>query len=221
MILSAPLAYTTIVRGTTSRGAAWGLAKYHERRRNSSSSSSNNNHNNNVVVVRGNIPEHGVGVAVGQVAESDRIYTAKDVHWFGKLVGDSNPLHQAWSVHTTLPESLENHPLLRHQDHHEESDGSNNNGSSTQILVHGWLVASLFTSIFGTLIPGAVYLKQTLDFAQPVYVGDLVTARIEIERIRHWRRKGLILTCETVVRGDGNDKVRGKADVWLPRGSVL
>ena len=220
MILSATPSIRTIARGTTSRGAAGALAKYRERRRNNSSSSSNNN-NNNVVIVRGNIPENGVGVAVGQVAESDRIYTAEDVHWFGKLVGDSNPLHQAWSVHTTLPESLENHPLVQVKNHHEESDGSNNNGSSTQILVHGWLVASLFTSIFGTLIPGAVYLKQTLDFAQPVYVGDLVTARIEIERIRHWRRKGLILTCETVVRGDGNDKVRGKADVWLPRGSVL
>ena len=166
------------------------------------------------VMVRGNIPKHGHGVAVGQTAESDRAFTADDVQLFGKLVGDENPLHHSWRV-DALPETLENHPLLQVFDKDDDPI------KSTKILVHGMLVSSLFTSIFGTLIPGAVYLKQTLDFARPVYVGEHVTGRIVIERIRYWRRKGLILTCETIVQGGSDEKVRGKADVWLPRGSVV
>jgi len=164
------------------------------------------------VVVRGSIPANGNGVAVGQIAESNRIFTSEDVNLFGKLVGDENPLHQRWTV-DNLPDVLENHPMLSVSNEDDDL-------KATKILVHGMLVSSIFSSIFGTLIPGAVYLKQTLDFSRPVYVDELVTGRIKIERIRHWRRKGLILTCDTLVLCNNEEKVRGSADVWLPHGSV-
>ena len=77
------------------------------------------------------------------------------------------------------------------------------------------LVASLFSSILGTLIPGAVYLKQTLDFTKPVYSDGLVVGRVSVTRLRHVR-KLWIATCDTVVEGDDGVKVRGQADVWLP-----
>lgn len=162
------------------------------------------------VVVRGSIPAGGNGVAVGQIAETDRSFTAEDISSFGKLVGDENPLHQRWAM-DNLPDVLENHPMLSFSD---------DDPKVTRNLVHGMLVSSLFSSIFGTLIPGAVYLKQTLAFSRPVYVDELVTGRITIERIRHWRRKGLVLTCDTLVFSNKEEKVGGKADVWLPHGRV-
>jgi len=176
-----------------------------------------NNDSSRQVIVRGSIPVGGKGVAVGQFAESDRIFTAEDVNLFGKLVGDQNPLHQQWEM-DRLPDLLENHPMVHAANEDDHGDG--NHTKKTKILVHGILVSSLFSSIFGTLIPGAVYLKQSLDFARPVFVDESVTGRIIIERIRQWRRKGLILNCNTIVHSGDEEKIRGKADVWLPRGTV-
>jgi len=158
---------------------------------------------------------------VGQYAASDRVFSAKDVVRFGTLVGDPNPLHTQWDL-DHLPALLEHHPMIHPDDKNAEGiSNDNNHPTYSKILVHGMLVSSLFTSIFGTLIPGAVYLKQSLEFARPVFVGEKVTGTIAIERIHRWRRKGLILTCDTTVTShtDPEDgRVRGKADVWLPNG---
>jgi hypothetical protein len=37
------------------------------------------------------------------------------------------------------------------------------------VVVHGMLIAPLFTCLLGTRIPGCVYLNQTLEFVRPVY----------------------------------------------------
>lgn len=169
------------------------------------------------VRIRGNIPEGGHGVAVGQCAETERSFTAEDVDRFGRLVGDGNILHRAWDFQN-LPLAMEGHPLVTVP---EATDGEDEEPSKTVILVHGMLVSSLFSCIFGNLIPGAVYLRQSLDFRKPVYVNTVVIGRVVITKIRRYRRKGLILTCDTTVvskddDGGGEEKLRGEADVWLP-----
>jgi acyl dehydratase len=209
--------------------------------------------------IRGTMPNcccDGVSssLEVGQYAEQTRSYSASDVQQFGRLVGDCNPLHQAWNRNaTTLPSVLIDHPLLRPRtgtDHCAAHGGSkNSNGqeeetstsskeegeptssstntatATTPIVVQGVLVGSIFSAILGTLLPGAVYLKQRLDFRQPVYVGERVTGRITIQRVREWKRNGIILTCDTVVLSSSSScnsevdvKIRGQADVWLPKG---
>jgi acyl dehydratase len=75
--------------------------------------------------------------------------------------------------------------------------------------------------IFVSLIPGAVYLKQTLDFRKPVFVNTGVIGRVTISRIRQWKQKGLIITCDTKVLSQGKECVRGEADVWIPGGDEL
>ncbi len=57
-------------------------------------------------------------------------------------------------------------------------------GETTKVLVHGMLVASIFSSIFGSLAPGCVYLNQTLKFATPLHADETVLGRIEIEKVR-------------------------------------
>jgi hypothetical protein len=85
------------------------------------------------------------------------------------------------------------------------------------------LVASLFSSIFGTLVPGAIYLDQTLSFDRPVTVGDIVVGRIEVIKVRH---RGLgqwsIVTCNTTVTNDAESLVyiTGRATVWVPSASL-
>jgi 3-hydroxybutyryl-CoA dehydratase len=95
-------------------------------------------------------------------------------------------------------------------------------GRKVKPLVHGIFVSSLFSSIFSTLSPGCVYLNQSLQFSKPVYADDRVVARITIEKIRRWKKEGLVLQCETTVTvdndGDSRTAISGVANVWLPSG---
>ena len=111
----------------------------------------------------------------------------------------------------------------------DQSQGYSNNVRIMKPIVHGIFVSSLFSSIFGTLSPGCIYVNQTLNFSNPVHADDRVLARIEIEKIRKWRRGGVVVQCSTTVidapeKSDSNKDdsktvlVTGTANVWLPSG---
>jgi hypothetical protein len=116
--------------------------------------------------------------------------------------------------------------FINKQDSEEDDDDDSNDFNSFQPLVHGIFVSSLFSSIFGSLSPGCVYMNQSLNFANPVFAEELILARIEIEKIRKWRRGGVVLQCNTTasVGYDENtgtftkNAVTGVANVWLPSG---
>lgn len=144
---------------------------------------------------------------VDQYIEVDRVFSVDEVAQYARLVGDGNPLHREWSKTGDLPDLIKNHPMV-----HWEKE-------STKVLVHGMLASSLFSCLFGRHIPGAVYLQQSLDFRRPVYAKEVVTARVIVTRIR--KRKGRILTCNTVVTKDKEECIRGHADVWLPESDTL
>ena len=48
------------------------------------------------------------------------------------------------------------------------------------------LVASLFSAVLGTRLPGegSIYLGQDLKFVAPVFLGDQITAEVEIIELR-------------------------------------
>lgn len=164
--------------------------------------------------VRGSIPRGGAGVALGQFAEVNRSFTPCDVELYGRLVLDRNPLHQSWDLQSNdvpidIRSVIEQHPLVTCASFHP---------STTRIIVHGMLVGSIFSSIFGTLIPGSVYVSQSMEFRRPVYTNEMILGRITIHGIRHARKGGLILTCKTLVHKEGKECLRGDAEVWLPQG---
>lgn len=88
-----------------------------------------------------------------------------------------------------------------------------------EAIVHGMLVGSLFSSIFGTLIPGSVYRSQRLEFRQPVFANDPIVARVVVLDVRNMKGRGLLVTCDTTI-ASAYDKlvkhVEGEATVWLP-----
>jgi hypothetical protein len=53
----------------------------------------------------------------GQVSETDRVFTEQDVSIYTRLVGDYNPLHQAWKQQDDqqqqLPDLLQTSPLFQ------------------------------------------------------------------------------------------------------------
>lgn len=101
----------------------------------------------------------------------------------------------------------------------EDMKSDDTNTKSTKPIVHGMLASSLFSCIFGTLVPGAVYLKQTLDFRSPIYANEPVVGRVDVVRVRQFKAKGIIVTCETNILRKETHCISGKADVWLPGGT--
>jgi acyl dehydratase len=180
-----------------------------------------------VPVIRGTLPRHHVErqLSVGQYAETDRCYTRLDVSDFARLVRDGNPLHSSWEQEPTSgtdnPSVLGGHELLFNRKGNADSSSVENDDTSTTpaVVVHGMLVACLFTSIFGTLYPGAVYTQQSLDFKRPVYIDTVVVGRVTVQRMRAWKN-GVLVTCDTTATTPKDETVvvRGKATVWLPRG---
>lgn len=142
-----------------------------------------------------------------------RIFSVEQVAQFGKLIGDENSLH---SPQLSFPESFQ--PLETAGLIQWEQDSSQQRQS--KVLVHGMLAGSLFSCIFGTLIPGSVYRSQQLNFSAPIFCNERVTGRVDIVKVRPWRG-GLVLSCDTKVLSEQNREcITGQARVWLPTGEM-
>lgn len=91
-------------------------------------------------------------IAIGQVFQIERSFSAQDVLAFAAVSGDFSPLHVDAAY-----------------------------GAGTEFgacVVHGVLLASLFSQLVGMQVPGkhALYLGQDLTFRRPVLVGETVRA---------------------------------------------
>ena len=91
-------------------------------------------------------------LAVGMEASYAKTITNDDVLAFAELSGDKNPVHldDAYAAGTMFK----------------------------QRIAHGFLTASLFSTVLGTKLPGpgCIYLSQSLKFRAPVMIGDEVVA---------------------------------------------
>lgn len=122
-------------------------------------------------------------IEVGMAGEYTRAVTEDLIRAFADASGDDNPLHlDAEYAKTTM---------FREQ------------------IAHGMLSASFLSTIFGTIFPGpgGIYLGQNLKFVAPVKIGDVVTARAEVDEVLADKgRVHFICTCKvgdrTVVTGD-------------------
>lgn len=127
---------------------------------------------------------------VGQHAEVTRTFSAADVAAFAAISGDDNPVHldADYAAATRFG----------------------------QRIVHGILVTSLFSRIFGAVLPGhgAIYLAQSVMFKAPVHLDETVTARVELVTLREDKPIGTFAT--TVTKADGTVAVSGEATLLLP-----
>ena len=124
---------------------------------------------------------------IGDTACLSRAFTEEDVIQFAKISSDSNPIH----LDKKFAES----------------------SAFGQRIVHGMLVASLFSRLLGVDLPGegTIYLGQKLVFKAPVLIGEEVTASVKIIHIREHKP---IVTLQTVcVNSKGNVVIEGEAVV--------
>lgn len=111
---------------------------------------------------------------IGEKEFYSKTITEKDVYNFAEISGDFNPIHID----------------------KEEAEKSVFGKS----IAHGFLVASFISNIIGTKLPGkgSIYLEQDLKFKKPVYIGDIVTASVEIVEIINAEKR--ILELKTIVK---------------------
>lgn len=125
--------------------------------------------------------------AVGARATRSNTFTPEAVARFAELVGDHNPAHLDATYAARTPFG--------------------------RPIVHGMFVASMISGILGEELPGpgSIYLGQTLRFEAPVYVGDTVTATVEVAAVREGKR---IVTLRTeCVSANGVRVISGEAVV--------
>jgi len=128
---------------------------------------------------------------IGQTASFTRTITEADIVQYAGLSGDFNPIHV---------------------------DSEYARGTRFgQRIAHGMLTASLLSNLLGMRLPGpgSVYMEQTLRFARPVFIGDTITATVEVTG--YDAAKGN-LTLRTECRNQkGEIVLEGEAKMRVPR----
>jgi 3-hydroxybutyryl-CoA dehydratase len=133
-------------------------------------------------------------MAVGDSATFSKTITETDITLFGAISGDFNPAHMdAEYAATTKFEKR---------------------------IAHGMIATSLISGLLGMKLPGAgtIYLDQYVKFTAPVYIGDTITAKVEVaEKLARNRVKMIT----TVSNQNGVSVLEGEANILAPRAPKL
>jgi len=93
---------------------------------------------------------------LGQTWTHKFSFSQQEVNEFAKVTGDSNPLHldAAYAAQTAFKKPI----------------------------IHGMLGASVFSKVFGTIMPGpkSIYLSQTLEFKKAMLVETQYLAEFKV-----------------------------------------
>jgi 3-hydroxybutyryl-CoA dehydratase len=118
-------------------------------------------------------------------------FTEKDVVAFAGLSQDDNPIH-------VDPEYARN-SIFKKQ------------------VVHGVLLVSMFSKIFGTIYPGngGIYMSQTSKFLKPAFIGDEIRAKATLTAFDNEKKRGVFL-CEAFNQKD-ELLLKGEAKILFPR----
>lgn len=124
---------------------------------------------------------------IGQKASVQKTFTAADVTAFAGISLDVNPIHM--------------------------SDKYAEGTIFGKRIVHGILTSGLISAVLANKLPGpgTIYMGQELKFTAPVYLGDDITAEVEIVEIRE--DKKIVKLSTTCTNQDGKPVITGLATV--------
>ena len=126
-------------------------------------------------------------IKIGDTAQISKVVTDEDIKKFAEVSLDENPIH--------LDEEFAKNSMFK------------------QRIAHGMLSAGLISAVIGTKLPGVntIYMGQDLKFVAPVFIGDEVTATVEVIDKRD--DKHIVTLKTTVVNQDGKEVIKGQAVV--------
>jgi 3-hydroxybutyryl-CoA dehydratase len=129
--------------------------------------------------------------AIGERASFTKTITEADVTSFAGLIGDFNPLHV-------------------------DAEYARRSRFG-QRVAHGMFAGGLISAVLGNKLPGpgAIYLSQQIEFLAPVFIGDTITAMVEVSS---WRPDKRIITLKTDCFNQAEKQVvTGKAVLLMDR----
>jgi len=131
---------------------------------------------------------------VGDSRSYERVITSEDARQFGTLSGDTNATHfdPVYAAKTIFKKPI----------------------------VHGMLLGSLFSKIFGLDYPGegTIYCTQSLKFLKPVYPDTVLTVKVTVREINVERNRAWFTT--EIFDEKGECAVTGDA-LLMPRKESL
>lgn len=135
-------------------------------------------------------------VNVGQKVEVSKTISETDVYLFAGITGDFNDYH----VNKIEAEK----------------------SVFGKRIVHGILVSGMISNAIGMKLPGpgTIYMEQDLKFKKPVFIGDTVTAEVQVEEIIS-KEKGIVRLLTQVYNQNKELVIDGFAIVKTPKGGVL
>ncbi|CAH1791825.1 unnamed protein product [Owenia fusiformis] len=129
-------------------------------------------------------------IHIGETAEITKTFTAEDVRLFSEISEDRNPVHLDTEYAKT--------------------------SQFGRCIVHGVLSNGLISSVLGNKLPGfgTIFISQQIEFPNPLYVGEAVTAKVEVLEIRK-----RLVTFQTICFKPDDKKVvlQGTAKILLPK----
>ena len=132
-----------------------------------------------------------LGLAVGQKARRSKTVTARDVELYAEITGDRNPLHfdPAFAAGTRFGRLV--------------AQGG---------ITSGMLYALVAMDLPG---PGTVFMSQTLKYLAPTYLGDTLTAEVEVLSVKP--DKPVCQLKATVTNQDGTVVLEGECWTYTMR----
>lgn len=130
-------------------------------------------------------------IVMGYSEEVTVKVTDEKVQLFAKATGDHNPVH--------LDEEYASKTMFKKR------------------IAHGMLSGSLFSTIFGTVYPGegSIYSKQSLTFTAPVYIDEVLCAKVTVKEIIE--EKGFVIFDTVATNEAGKVVCKGEATIYLPK----
>ena len=138
-----------------------------------------------------NLSEDKLPYKIGDSEQLSNIVKDGDVRIFAEVTGDKNPLH--------LDDEFASKTIFKRR------------------IAHGFLTAGLISAVIGNKLPGngTIYLSQTLNFLTPVYIGDVITAKVEVLQVSKGGKRLRLKT--QVINQNGTVVIDGEALVMPPR----
>jgi 3-hydroxybutyryl-CoA dehydratase len=109
-------------------------------------------------------------IKVGDSAEFAKTISEADIYLFAGVTGDLNPFH--------VNEEYSRKTFFKGR------------------IAHGMLLAGFISTVVGCKLPGpgAIYVKQELNFMAPARIGDTITARATVIEVKTEKNRVVLRT---------------------------
>ena len=132
-----------------------------------------------------------LGLSIGHRARRTQTVTAKEVELYAQITGDRNPLHF--------------------------DEGFAKATRFGRLVAQGGIAAGMLNALVAMDLPGAgtVFMSQSLKYLAPTYLGDTVTAEVEVLSLKP--DKPVCQLRATIANQDGTTLLEGECWTYTLR----